>query len=544
MEPRGRIGAWTSLVVMAVAITTIVAVGCSARPTTAATAPSPTSAAMSAAPVAASAATQTGPAVNATANPTVAPTAIPTAAAAELQQARLDGATLPAGGWAARGIVLSFQAPTVPGQMLIPQVEVVPGDQSFVGTPTAKGTPISATGADVQARITVNALAPGQYHWQARFANAESDAAGPWVAFSTGVDDFGLAGPPPSIQDFTLTGASHRAGDVPIVGAKDRPTVSWTVSTQPNSPLDHLVYAADHQKVAPPTPPAGGESLDAGSTSLPLGDLADGDWELHVWAVDRAGQAGAPATLAVRVQRTPPQFTDVLFRTWVTNPLYQTAPISFTVSEAAQVSLSILPASGDTAVRTYDLGQRKAGEQVRVSWDGKDAKGSIVPVGSYRFVADATDAAGNQTQSVYSGLQITNKVIKVFLASESMTAYEGNQVFLSTVITSGGQALPTRPGQFEIQEKASPFVFHAQFPRGSPYWFPDVTSHYAMLFDPADANFIHDAPWRSVYGPGTNGPGIPGSVHTGSHGCVETPGPAMVRLWGWTPMGTPVIVEG
>jgi lipoprotein-anchoring transpeptidase ErfK/SrfK len=63
-----------------------------------------------------------------------------------------------------------------------------------------------------------------------------------------------------------------------------------------------------------------------------------------------------------------------------------------------------------------------------------------------------------------------------------------------------------------------------------------------MLFDPAGANFIHDAPWRSVFGPGTNGPGIPGDTYDGSHGCVELPTAAMSQLYPWTALGTPVVV--
>lgn len=547
MERRPHLGARKLLVALAVGLVAIVAVGCSARAKPPASASTPAEASSNVAPSGVAAAPAAPVAVTpVVAVPTVAPTptTIPVPSAVELGQSQLDGKTLAPGGWAAGGVVLSFQASLLPGQNLLPEVEVVPSDQPFSGAPTAKGTLDPATGSAAEARITLKDLAPGEYRWQARFSDAQSAVAGPWVTFSEGKAGFGLAGSPPAVQDLTLNGAAHQAANVPIVGAKDQPTLTWKVSDPFPTALDRVVYAADHQKNAAPTPPASAKALDPTTTSAPLGDLADGDWELHVWAVDRAGQTSSPATLAVQVQRTPPALDDVLYRTWATNPLYQTIPISFTLSSAAKVTMEILPASANTPIRTFDLGTRKAGATVQTSWDGKNASGNVVPVGSYRFMVDATDDAGNQTQALYSGLTITNKVIKVFLASESMTAYEGGQVFLSTVITSGGQALPTRPGQFEIQEKAAPFVFHAQYPRGSPYWFPDVTSHHAMLFDPPDANFIHDAPWRSVYGPGTNGRGIPGSTYTGSHGCVETPEGAMDRLWDWTPMGTPVIVIG
>src|SRR6185437_9038910 len=125
---------------------------------------------------------------------------------------------------------------------------------------------------------------------------------------------------------------------------------------------------------------------------------------------------------------------------------------------------------------------------IKVEWDGKDAKGQFVPTGSYRFMVNAVDAAGNQAQAIYTGLTLTDKLIKVSLSKQQMIAYAGDTAFATTVVTTGGQALPTPTGQFEIIEKSSPFVFHAQYPKGSPYWFPDVTSHYAMLFNQPGAD--------------------------------------------------------
>lgn len=403
---------------------------------------------------------------------------------------------------------------------------------------------MAASGALAVARIALKIEQPGQYRWRARFKNELTGAAGPWTAFSSGAAGFGLVGRPPLVQKLTLDGTTHTTGDTPIVGASDTPFVRWAVTADPASALDHLVYVADHQKAPPAEPPTDGTTLPGDSTSVPLGNLADGVWNVHLWAVDRAGQVSAPSTLMLRVQRASPEISGLLFRSWATNPLYQKLPISFALSQDARVSISILPAKSDAPIRTYDLGQQSAGKPIKTEWDGKDSRGNVVAAGSYRFLVSATDDAGNHLQALYTGLSITDKVIKVSLASESMAAYDGGQLFVSTVVTTGGQELPTRPGQFEVLEKSSPFVFHAQYPRGSPYWFPDVTSHYAMLYDQPDADFIHDAPWRTIYGPGTNGPGTPGQPRTGSHGCVETPESVMARLYAWTPLGTPVIVVG
>jgi lipoprotein-anchoring transpeptidase ErfK/SrfK len=72
---------------------------------------------------------------------------------------------------------------------------------------------------------------------------------------------------------------------------------------------------------------------------------------------------------------------------------------------------------------------------------------------------------------------------------------------------------------------------------GNPYpWYGCVDMSYAMEFE-SSGFFIHDAPWRSRYGPGTNN-------DNGTHGCVNVPRSAnqMDFLYGWTPMGTTVIV--
>jgi|GEM_PF-794753 len=532
----------TAALLAAMTLTGVIA--CSASPSATAIPPTKIASTMPSVP----SAPQPAPAVQATVAPVITPhpptaTAVPSVSPArDLQQLGGDQKPIPAGGWVVNPVVLSFQAPASSVDSLVPQVEVARGDQRFAGTPTTQAAAVTPSGGVVQATITLANLVPDQYRWQARFADPKSGTVGPWVGLSTGAIDFQVAGPPPAIQSLTLSGSSQTATGTALISATDQPVLHWTLTTPQPLALDHLVEAVDHQATGPSAPPTDGTTIPTTSTSIPIGNLADGQWYFHVWAVDKAGQVGPPATLAAQVLRTPPQVENVVYRSWATNPSYQTLPINFTVSRDAQATLFILPESTGDPLRSYDLGKQTANAPIQVKWDGKDAKGQVVPPGSYRFMIEAVDAAGNQSQALYTGLTITDKVIKVSLAKEQMTAYAGSQVFATTVVTTGGQALPTRPGQFEILQKFSPFVFHAQYPKGSPYWFPDVTSHYAMLYDQPDADFIHDAPWRTIYGPGTDGPGIPGQVRTGSHGCVETPQATMTRLFAWTPLGTPVIV--
>jgi len=136
---------------------------------------------------------------------------------------------------------------------------------------------------------------------------------------------------------------------------------------------------------------------------------------------------------------------------------------------------------------------------------------------------------------------LPEKAITISLSEQVIRAYEhGKQVFWSYT-TTGRPGLETDAGSFKVYWKVSPWTMHSPWPKGSPYWYPDSKVNMVMWFNGGDG--IHDAYWRSRYGPGTNGPHYdPTGEDTGTHGCVNVPYQNMVWLWNWTPTGTPVIV--
>ena len=136
---------------------------------------------------------------------------------------------------------------------------------------------------------------------------------------------------------------------------------------------------------------------------------------------------------------------------------------------------------------------------------------------------------------------LPDKALTISLSEQVIRAYEhGNQVFWSYV-TTGRPGLETDPGSFKVYWKVAPWTMHSPWPKGSPYWYPDSKVKMVMWFNGGDG--IHDASWRSRYGPGTNGPHYdPTGEDTGTHGCVNVPYSNMVWLWNWTPTNTPVIV--
>jgi lipoprotein-anchoring transpeptidase ErfK/SrfK len=136
---------------------------------------------------------------------------------------------------------------------------------------------------------------------------------------------------------------------------------------------------------------------------------------------------------------------------------------------------------------------------------------------------------------------LPEKAITISLSEQVIRAFEhGQQVFWSYT-TTGRPGLETDPGSFKVYWKVSPWTMHSPWPQGSPFWYPDSKVQFVMWFNGGDG--IHDAYWRSRYGPGTNGPHYdPTGEDTGTHGCVNVPYHNMVWLWDWTPVGTPVIV--
>jgi lipoprotein-anchoring transpeptidase ErfK/SrfK len=149
----------------------------------------------------------------------------------------------------------------------------------------------------------------------------------------------------------------------------------------------------------------------------------------------------------------------------------------------------------------------------------------------------------NTLHAATDARETPHKTIVVNLSKQWLYAYENGKQILDTPVTTGRPELPTPVGTFSVFSKLSPMTFRSPWPEGSPHWYPPSPANYAMEWA-AGGYFLHDAPWRSVFGPGTNnwhddpqfGP------DTGSHGCISMSTSAAARLYAWTPIGTTVEV--
>ncbi|HEV7216206.1 MAG TPA: L,D-transpeptidase family protein [Chloroflexota bacterium] len=135
----------------------------------------------------------------------------------------------------------------------------------------------------------------------------------------------------------------------------------------------------------------------------------------------------------------------------------------------------------------------------------------------------------------------SGRSIGVSLSRQHLWAYDNGSVAWEAPVTTGGPEKPTPTGIYTIEAKIPNFKFISPWPPSSPFWYPDSPTHYALQFR-SDGFYIHDAPWRPYYGPGTDFPHVDpdGTVRSGSHGCVNTQYATIAFLAPWTPMGAPV----
>lgn len=273
--------------------------------------------------------------------------------------------------------------------------------------------------------------------------------------------------------------------------------------------------------------------------------VPNGAYTLRLGAVNRAGTAWY-TTRPLSLETTPPRIVaQGQSQTGTYNPynngLDGPEVITASLDEPARVRIEAVRAG--RVQREWDFNEPRAGTVMTATWNGKSAGGALIPGGLFIFRLVATDAAGNQTSYKLGWVVVDHRRIVVSLDQQQMWAMDGNRVLMTSLVTTGGPELPTPLGDYQIIDRESPFTFHSPFPKTSPFWYPPSFTNFALLFD-MGGYFLHDAPWRSYYGPGSNSvDGIPGSNVTGTHGCVNVPYYQMQWLFYWASMYTPVQVR-
>lgn len=457
-----------------------------------------------------------------------------------------SGKILPAGSWvASTQMDLHFQVQLASGNVT-PQVELVAATSAFSGQPTGTGPVVTQSG---DAFVHVANLVDGKaYRWQARVVDSTGNAS-PWVIFgaTSASGAFAVDVTPPSrphVRSSTNPNQNQWYNDSQV-------NLNWT-SMDVSSGVKGFTYVLERQ--AHVIPPGGLTN----QTHLRLSSLSDGVWILAIRAQDVAGNWSPTATYYLRLDRQTPRVTWLGPQKFAFNPYKGQTSIEFSVSKAANVHLGLYRVGSSKPIQTFVYQRLGPGAVTTLHWAGRDAHGHIVGKGYYFFSVVAIDHANNVGRFNFGGIQVEpqapkkspagpmvfhgdGKQIVVSLSKETLYAYSGDTLVLQTYVTTGNPSLPTPIGTYTILAKFHPYQFISPWPKGSPYYYAPSTSTYAMLFRDG-GYFLHDAPWRGAFGPGTNGQGQPGTNYGGTHGCINIPLGPTLFLWNWAPVGTRVSV--
>lgn len=441
------------------------------------------------------------------------------------------------------GVDFHFQMPTGAGS-LSPQVEIQPSIAAFTGHPTVSGSPLSSGSTATLSATLQNGKT---YHWQARVVDGAGNSS-PWISFGNG-NGFDLGVDQDSPTRPTISSPSdpnqNRWYNTRI------PSLQWSAHDALSGVRGYTFALERHPHVIPPGPLTS-------STAGQVKNLADGVWFFALRAVDAAGNWSPTATFRLQLDRSAPRIAWLSPTGFHFNPYRGATSVRFRVSEPASVSLALYRVGQRVPTATFRFAHVSANRAVTLVWTGRNPRGHIDPTGYYFFTVRAIDRAHNITRVKLGGIQLVpqapqpaiggvplypdgGKLIVVVLHQQRLYAYSGTHLVLQTLVTTGNPSLPTPTGNYHVMARYHPFEFISPWPVGSPYYYAPSWVQYALLFREG-GYFLHDAPWRSVFGPGSNGPGQPGTDYGGTHGCVNIPPSAMTFLWNWTPIGTPVDV--
>lgn len=139
----------------------------------------------------------------------------------------------------------------------------------------------------------------------------------------------------------------------------------------------------------------------------------------------------------------------------------------------------------------------------------------------------------------------TGQVLMVSLVEQVMRVYQNGKLVKTFYVTTGQPAKPALPGVWPVLSRQSPMTFTSGEPKNSPLWFPDTPIQYAIMYH-YGGYFVHDAWWRTVFGPGTQFPHLDSGgtqyAQTGSHGCINLATGDAAWVYSHTNWNTTIVV--
>jgi hypothetical protein len=151
--------------------------------------------------------------------------------------------------------------------------------------------------------------------------------------------------------------------------------------------------------------------------------------------------------------------------------------------------------------------------------------------------AHQTDLQLLQVYNVKSG-----PAVVISLREQTARFYQDGKLVNWSYVTTGRPELPSVPGWHVAMARLSPTTFRSPDPAGSPNYYQPTHINFAVEYN-TNGYFLHDAWWRSWFGPNSNLPHHdPAAFNGGSHGCVNFPLSSMKWVYNFTTRGTPIIL--
>lgn len=138
---------------------------------------------------------------------------------------------------------------------------------------------------------------------------------------------------------------------------------------------------------------------------------------------------------------------------------------------------------------------------------------------------------GDKTIWEHDYATTTIKTITVDRSEQMLYAFEGNQLFMETSISTGLELTPTPRGTFMIYKKTPSRYMQGPLPNLSDRQYYDLPGVPWNLYFTEGGAVIHGAYWHDSFG----------SQY--SHGCVNLPPRTAHELYNWAELGTVVIVK-
>ena len=134
-------------------------------------------------------------------------------------------------------------------------------------------------------------------------------------------------------------------------------------------------------------------------------------------------------------------------------------------------------------------------------------------------------------QMLYAGTKIsTTKRIVVDLSDQTLSAYDGDTLFIQEAVSTGIGDTATEIGSYRIYQKTPSRYMQGPVPDVSDEYYDLPGIPWDMYFT-FGGDVLHGAYWHNSFG------------SPKSHGCVNQSPENAKKLYFWAELGTPVVVE-